>query len=71
MLHVRHIKGQTNNNAMSEEGINAYPHQIVGQEVVAASTVASILVLWPWRPLASSTQESTEGDLVEKCQINK
>ena len=35
---------------MSEEGINAYPRQIVGrgQEVVAASTVASIVVLWPW-----------------------
>ena len=35
---------------MSEEGINAYPRQIVGrgQEVVAASTVASIVVLRPW-----------------------
>ena len=47
-MRVRHgIKGLTDNNAMSEQGINAYPHQIVGQKVVAASTVASILVLWP------------------------
>jgi hypothetical protein len=45
-MRVRHgIKGLTDNNAMSEQGINAYPHQIVGQKAQYIYHDSMLLVL--------------------------